>query len=603
MNLKRFPRATSVPSTTTYLSVGEKRLADLYRGVMGRPCPDDILALFAEVLDPWGRQPIPDRPPWASEIGDDHSPFEFSVAVGGREPELRILFEAQADRPSPAALWEAGEALNQRLARDRGIDLKRLAQVADLFIPTDPGAAFAMWHSVCLFEHSKPAWKVYLNPQAQGRGRAAAVVEEALCRLGYDRAWPVLSSVAGGRGPDLDELKYFSLDLTEGQAARVKVYYRHHRITAAELERAFAAAPAHIPGDVIGMCEAILDSEGPFVEKPIGSCFSFVEGDVERPSKATLHLPVARYVASDADVSDRVHEYLRDHNMPEAGYEEPIRAFANRPLSHGVGMHSYVSFRREKQGRRLTAYLSPEVFHVEPPAQSMCARKLSRSVPPPEEIVARYEARSMADHPFFRRLAREPVDLGRVVPFLANAHIGIIRDFSRRLASVIGRLPDDRLRSILVKQLNDELGDGDYDKAHAVLFQKMFAGLMSFSRGEITHAMLAPGRAWSERFEAIYSDPDPYVGVGAAMVIEIYGKQVDLCVGKELRRQKELDPGSLTWLVLHEELEVEHAGESLDIARLLPVSGPEVEAAWRGAEAVCAASWAFLDGMYKVIFG
>lgn len=603
MIVKPFPRTTPNPPKVTFQSFGQERLASLWRGVMGSECPVHVSALFASILEPWGQRPIPERHAWASEIGDDHSPFEFSVAVGGLEPELRILFEAQADPVSPAALWEAGLSLSQRIARDHGADLTRLEQVQDLFVPTEPKIGFAMWHSVCLFAQSKPAWKIYLNPQAQGRGRAAAVVEEALVRLGYERAWSVLSSVAGARGPDLDELKYLSLDLAQGRAARLKVYFRHHHVTAAELEHAFSAARSHVPGDVEEFCRELVDSEGPFRAKPIGSCFSFVGGDVERPSKATLHLPVARYVNSDAMVRERVGTYLRKHGIAVEGYERPIQAFANRPLEHGVGMHSYASFRREKSGRRLTLYLSPEVFHVEPAAQSIRAPKRSRAIRPAEEICSHYEANSMADHPFFRRLGREPVDLARVVPLLANAYEGIIRDFSRRLAGVVGRVDDDRVRCILVKQLNDELGNGDYSKAHAPLFQQMQRGLDAFRRGEITDAMLAPGKAWGQKLEAIYSDPDAYVGVGAAMVLEIYGKQVDLCVGKELRRQKRLDPDSLTWLTLHEELEIDHAGESLDIAKLLPPSGPKVAAAWRGAEAVCAASWAFLDGMYQLTFG
>lgn len=602
MIVRRFPRAYANPPRATYLSFGEERLASLWRGVMRRECPSEIRELFASILDPWGRQPLPERPTWSSEIGDDHSPFEFSMVVGGLEPELRILFEAQGERSSLASFWEAGLALNERLAREHGADLERFRLVEDLFRPADPTQSFAIWHSVCLFAESKPAWKIYLNPQAQGRGRAAAVVEEALVRLGYPNAWPALSAIAGRRGPDLDELKYLSLDLTQGRAARLKVYFRHHRATAAELEQAFSAARNHVSGDVIEFCDMMVDSEGPFVAKPVGSCFSFVEGDDARPSKATLHLPVARYSANDAIVAERVSAYLDKHGIDPVSYEEPIKAFANRPLEDGVGMHSYASFRREKSGQRLTLYLSPEVFQVEPAIQSIRTPKRTRVVPPAEEICARYEANSMADHPFFRRLAREPVDLHRVYPYLCNADEGIIAGFSRRLASVIGRLDDDRVRCVLVKQLNDELGNGDYSRAHRLLFQQMLAGLSRWRPAQLDEATLAPGRAWSDALEAIYTDPDPYVGVGAAMVLEIYGKQVDLCVGTELRRQKLLDPESLTWLTLHEELEVHHAGESLDIARMLPASGPKVEAAWRGAEAVCAASWAFLDAMYALTF-
>ena len=87
------------------------------------------------------------------------------------------------------------------------------------------------------------------------------------------------------------------------------------------------------------------------------------------------------------------------------------------------------------------------------------------------------------------------------------------------------------------------------------------------------------------------------------MMIEIYGSQTDTRLGEEFRRQKLLDPHSLEWLNLHEGLEVDHAGDSLKLARLVPsADSAALEATWRGAAGVVAASQEYFDGLYQLCF-
>lgn len=371
-------RFQAARSNSTFLSLGVPRFEALWRASMGSECPEEMTTLFAALLSPWATQPIPESPDWPSDIGDDHTPYEFSLAVGGTRPELRVLVEAQAKSPTPRAYWRAGIALTETIEKDFGAVLAQFRKIEDLFYPESPESPFSIWHAVCLFPDAPPAWKVYLNPQARGRANADAVVHEAMTRLGYPEAAKELRRVAGARGPELDELKYFSLDLSAKPDARVKIYFRHHGVTADELERAFSHARGHQPGDVAEFCRAILDSVGPFVAKPVGSCFAFVGGDTERPSAATLHLPVNRYVDSDAMVFERVSSYLQAHGLPVESYTGPLTAFANRPLDLGSGMHSYASFRRERGKPRVTLYLAPEVYSNY--AAAVSHRRMRRTV-------------------------------------------------------------------------------------------------------------------------------------------------------------------------------------------------------------------------------
>jgi pyrroloquinoline quinone (PQQ) biosynthesis protein C len=91
---------------------------------------------------------------------------------------------------------------------------------------------------------------------------------------------------------------------------------------------------------------------------------------------------------------------------------------------------------------------------------------------------------------------------------------------------------------------------------------------------------------------------DPYEGVGALMVSEIFAKKMDHCVGDELRRQNALSRETMYWLDLHEHLEVEHAEDSYELAELVPGAGPQLTAAWRGARAEWDALWGFLDEVH-----
>ncbi|HVJ89846.1 MAG TPA: hypothetical protein VM580_08575, partial [Labilithrix sp.] len=106
----------------------------------------------------------------------------------------------------------------------------------------------------------------------------------------------------------------------------------------------------------------------------------------------------------------------------------------------------------------------------------------------------------------------------------------------------------------------------------------------------------------SDRLEDIYIAGDAYEGVGAAMVIELIGRQADCFVADEFRRQTKVPRSALTWLDLHEELEVEHSSESLDLARLVPRDARAMALTWQGAGKCAAATWAFMSDMYRLLY-
>jgi pyrroloquinoline quinone (PQQ) biosynthesis protein C len=213
---------------------------------------------------------------------------------------------------------------------------------------------------------------------------------------------------------------------------------------------------------------------------------------------------------------------------------------------------------------------------------------------PAARICDDYEKLEVAHHPFFTEMRQRQVDLSALWLLMANLQRGISSHFVRWLASVIERVDEPRIASLLAKQLNDELGNGDFRRIHSVLLQRFVDGLAPYRpQGDFAGIFTAGDRLFIEQQDIFNSNP--WEGVGALMVSEIFAKKMDRCVGDEVRRQSSLSREVLTWLELHETLEQDHAEDSRELAALVPESGRRLSATWTGARAEWEALWGFLD--------
>jgi GNAT superfamily N-acetyltransferase len=301
-------------------------------------------------------------PRWPSLVGDDHTPYEFSLGLG-ESPELRIMAEPLGAVPSFSANQEAALVLLKSLARDFDVDLSRLEKVKDLFLPAKPSGGFGVWVAVGFSARRGPEFKVYLDPEAQGRELAPKLIEEAVGRLGFPKAWKVISDTLVRRGAELDELKYLSLDLSPSPKARLKIYARHERCTVRDLESAASASPWYRQGEVTQFMKIVApEVESLFHGRAPLTCYAFVQGRGDGPSSATTHFPINGYAVHDGEIAERVVRCLDWLKLPSDPYQRAMKAFANRPLERGIGLQAYVSFRRDQGKPRLTVYLPTEVY-------------------------------------------------------------------------------------------------------------------------------------------------------------------------------------------------------------------------------------------------
>ncbi len=346
----------------TYEEVSRTQLLALSSAIGQSHASTGYIDLQTSLLRPWSTRKIPLAAPYPSSIGDDHSPYEYSVAYGADGIELRLLFEAQAIAPSLTDNHEEALRVNERLRTQWGASLSRFERIAELFRPLDTAAkhGFSLWHAACLSPNGLPDFKIYLNPQLHGREAADELIDEVIARLDLVGAREALARLRR-RGRDLDELKYLSLDLSDSARARAKFYVCHHQARPEQLEQAFSVAETHRAGDAAHFCETMAPQIGCFSEKPISSCLAFVGGS-PAPHTVTMHLPIAHYAESDAVASQRIATFMTAQGMDQLVHKRVLKALARKPLQDSLGIQSYASYRRQGQALRLTVYLSPELF-------------------------------------------------------------------------------------------------------------------------------------------------------------------------------------------------------------------------------------------------
>jgi DMATS type aromatic prenyltransferase len=342
------------------------QLTDLSR-VVGLGEPAEIPAhLLGDLLGAAAERPLSEPPMWPSDIADDATPVEFSVAFDEDGAlTLRVLGETVAERPGPAANLRATRRVLESLADRYQLSFDRFQAVEDLFLTDDPHSDFALWYSLILGPGSEPQFKVYFNPDVRGREHAPALVAEALTRLGLGEAYRTATEHAILRG-DLDRFSFFALDLHEQPRSRVKVYVSHHAADASDMVRAAAAAPGVDLERVRDFC-SLVGGSGPFTERPLVSSYAFVEGDTDRPSNYSLYLPIRDYVEDDEAARERVAALLEQHHLDTQVLDRALEALTSRPLRDGVGLIAHVSLRMDPVRPGVTVYLSAEAYSTTPP--------------------------------------------------------------------------------------------------------------------------------------------------------------------------------------------------------------------------------------------
>jgi DMATS type aromatic prenyltransferase len=362
------------------LTMGElalRRLSSL-RAASGCVLRDDACETLQLLLGSAFHRALDAEPSWSTDVTDDGTPFEFSVALDSTgTPELRVLAERQEAPFDLHSNWAAGLQLQQHLRARGAIDTTRFDAISAVFAPdgvASKRAEFAIWHAanLSLAGAGSAAYKVYLNPQIRGPERARGLVREALARLGLTDAWRFIDARLAL--PDV-RILFFALDLADSSEARVKIYLAHDTCMVRNVEHALEGTHDYVPGEATAWIETLLDSHGPFDARPIITSYAFTSRS-PAVAQATLHVPIRCYLSNDDEALDRALGLVRELGIAvESGFAAGIETWAGRPLHVGRGMLTYVSCRRAEQGVRATFYLAPQLYAI---SSTRTARKLPR---------------------------------------------------------------------------------------------------------------------------------------------------------------------------------------------------------------------------------
>ena len=216
---------------------------------------------------------------------------------------------------------------------------------------------------------------------------------------------------------------------------------------------------------------------------------------------------------------------------------------------------------------------------------------VNRTFDSAEAVIRCVSTFPLSDHPLVHRI-RETQDAGLLWLLINNTYQGTSVHFAAWLASVTAVVEDERVRSLLARQLNEEMGDGNVERAHSRLMTDFLVGIERLRPANLSPSLTEPGQALQESLRQHYLSRDQFEALAALMAGEICAQQLIATVAELMTPHLErVDTLKLTWLTHHNEVEGEHADESLDLARFVPRDAAAIRSVVKGAFGLHRALW------------
>lgn len=214
-----------------------------------------------------------------------------------------------------------------------------------------------IWHSAVLDADQQYFFKVYLNPQIHGKDAAPALMREALTRLQLPHAWSFIENRLNNMG-ERTQLVYFSLDLTPGAHARVKIYLSNVDMTMSEFDLQLQGSSNYIAGNDVKWVRTLTGNENSLDTRIVLNYFSFTADKLEPVSNTQV--PIRWYVVNDAVAIEKAQSLMLDQH--KAKLCSVMNNMAGRPLEKNRGLLAHISIRQEKDELCVITYLSAEAY-------------------------------------------------------------------------------------------------------------------------------------------------------------------------------------------------------------------------------------------------
>ena len=216
-----------------------------------------------------------------------------------------------------------------------------------------------------------------------------------------------------------------------------------------------------------------------------------------------------------------------------------------------------------------------------------------------DEIVCRARANKMSDHPFFTRLAHEPLNQTALWSFYAN--LSEVRakgpDWITRLVNHSG---DVRIKCLFSPTLFREL-----DGVHCLPVTEISQALLPWEPEHTNWDPQQPGKILAAQMDKIFTrseEMDMDFVVGSLISGDIYAQQMIFVLADVVRNQFKDSSDGLEWQRIHLEFESDPARASVDLGDFVPDGGPRLDRVRAGATWVRDSLWAWLDGIYRAAY-
>lgn len=467
--------------------------------------------------------------------------------------KARTLVFEPATREVSACSPEVGLGVALAVSGPRGRELDGVVDV--LCGATNAGARI-----VERLGPSEP-WRREIRIDLRPLGLAAwSLVESALAAAGLRPAWHrVLESVQ--RGPWLDACVGLALQLDAHEMPHLEIRIDRHDVSGDLLLATMRGQELVDPRRVARLFHRLVERASTHRFAATTS-WSFAIGGSGEPSALCLAVPIRAYARHDADACARI-----DALQIAGDGARIVRAALSTLLARGLEQRAAatgIELQWRRDGERVLVEVSPDAVDDE-----AASRPLAIAT----------DASPWAGHPLLARLERGALSTSQAWTIVADLHGAVVEPSARRMASLVARVDDDVIRSLLAHELAAELGDGDAERGIA-------RGLRRALELAATNVIVSP--TWSARIDAIVGDAHPHAGVGAVLALRRLTHEV-------VRRMS---------------IELDRCGHAELAARLAALARPpstavleaithesDRRAAQRGERAVVAAVWTALDDL------
>jgi hypothetical protein len=271
------------------------------------------------------------------------------------------------------------------------------------------------------------------------------------------------------------------------------------------------------------------DGRGPI------TCYAFVQGTGAQPDSVTTHFPINGYAENYQVVQERVRACHDMLGLSAVDYIRVVSELVDRPVDDGVGLQSYVSFRRHAGRTRLTVYFPTEAYAPGTVEDPRVLRKQSGVMESVNPLVRREQER----HPFWSRLRRDELDPARLWLIAENLRVGLAGS-AQRLQTAISELDDHELAMVALTAAQEDDDAGAMRTAHESWLQHACSVLSPWRPTSVDGVQLAPSRTLIDALERAPCSTTAHGSFGNVLAIVLAGAEACSALASELGRDVKL---------------------------------------------------------------